>query len=172
MRDFAAWLDSTALSQFIQVTGWVIPFLQSVHILMIGVVFVSLLVVVLRINGRVRTDQPFVAVWERFAPWLHYAVIIMVLTGILLVVGEPARQFFTTSFWLKMVLLAIGITSIVLFRRSLAPALAAGTEPTFTPGVRKTAMASLLIWLAIIFLGRAIAYDVEVWSSLSLALTF
>jgi hypothetical protein len=30
-------------------------------------------------------------------------------------------------------------------------------------------VATVVLWLAIIFLGRAIAYDVEVWGSLSLA---
>ncbi len=35
-------------------------------------------------------------------------------------------------------------------------------------GRKAAALATVVLWLAIIFLGRAIAYDDEVWGSLSL----
>jgi hypothetical protein len=38
----------------------------------------------------------------------------------------------------------------------------------FSPGAKAVAAGIVVVWLAIIFLGRAIAYDVEVWGSLSL----
>lgn len=41
MDAFAAWLHATPFSKTIQTVHWIIPFLQSVHIVMIGVVFVS-----------------------------------------------------------------------------------------------------------------------------------
>jgi len=166
---FATWLQGTGFSVTIQSVSWIIPLLQSIHILMIGIVFVSILMVSLRILGRARMDEPFTLVWQRFAPWLWTAVVVMALSGLLLVAGEPVRQFASTSFWLKMFLLALGIGSILAFRKSLDPVLAADTN-NFSPLVRYSAVASLLLWLAIIFLGRAIAYDVEVWGSLSLSL--
>jgi len=168
--DFAAWLQSTGFSITIQSVSWIIPLLQSIHILMIGIVFVSILMVSLRILGRVRMDEPFILVWQRFAPWLWTAVVIMALSGLLLVAGEPVRQFASTSFWLKMFLLALGLGSILAFRKSLDPVLSSADTSSFSPLVRYSAIASLLLWLAIIFLGRAIAYDVEVWGSLSLSL--
>jgi hypothetical protein len=45
LLEFATWLQATSLSVTIQSVGWVVPFLQSVHILGIGVVFVSVLMV-------------------------------------------------------------------------------------------------------------------------------
>ncbi|MBN1240138.1 MAG: hypothetical protein JXB36_16660 [Gammaproteobacteria bacterium] len=170
MLEFAEWLQATSLSVAIQSAGWVIPLLQSIHILMIGVVFVSIMMIALRVLQRVRTDQAFTDVWSRFAPWMWTGLVIMTLTGLLLIVAEPVREFSSTSFWLKMLLLAIAVSSAVAFGRSLRfYAGAGGGEPQFTAGARSAAVATLVLWLAIIFLGRAIAYDVEVWGALSLA---
>ncbi len=83
---------------------WIIPLLQSIHIVTIGVVFVSSLMIALRVMGRMRADEPFAAVWARFAPWMWYGLMVMVVTGVLLVIGEPVREFTALSFWLKMTL--------------------------------------------------------------------
>lgn len=175
MFDFAEWLQATPLSIAIQSTGWVVPLFQSIHILMIGIVFISILMIALRVLEKVRMDQAFVDVWNRFSPWMWTGLVIMVLSGIVLVIGEPLRQFSSLSFWLKMGLLAIGATSAILFSRSLKAAtepglLPAGGDPQFSARTRSAAVVTIVLWLAIIFLGRAIAYDVEVWGSWSLAL--
>jgi len=47
VHDFAEWLGSTPLSVAIQSRLWLTPTLQTIHILMIGVVFVSMLSVAL-----------------------------------------------------------------------------------------------------------------------------
>jgi len=44
----------------------------------------------------------------------------------------------------------------------------ASSGAEFSVGAKIAAAAIMLVWLFIIFLGRAIAYDVEVWGSLSL----
>jgi hypothetical protein len=38
----------------------------------------------------------------------------------------------------------------------------------FSAAAKSGALALIIVWLAIIFLGRAVAYDTEVWGSLSL----
>lgn len=169
MIEFAEWLQSTALSVTIQSVSWVIPLLQSIHILTIAIVFVSMLVVALRVLGRMRTDQTFEEVWARFGPRVWIGLVVMAVTGLLLVIGEPVREFTSTSFWLKMALIVVAIASASTFARSLcasAHALPAGGE--FSGSAKAAAVGVLLLWIAIIFLGRAIAYDVEVWGSLSL----
>jgi hypothetical protein len=99
----------------------------------------------------------------------------MLLTGILLIVGEPVREFTALSFWLKMTLLAIVVAGTAVFGRSFRPSpstagegLASVPEPHFSPAAKAAVVAFIVLWLAVIFLGRAIAYDVEVWGSYSL----
>jgi hypothetical protein len=163
MIEFAEWLQDTPISTTLRRVGWFIPLLQSIHIVTIGIVFVSSLMTALRVLGRMRTDEPFAAIWARFAPWMWGGLIVMTLTGLLLVVGEPVRELTALSFWLKMGLLTIGIAGTVVFGRSLAP----GTAVDFSAAAKTSAIALVVLWLAIIFLGRGIAYDVELWGALS-----
>jgi hypothetical protein len=164
MFEFARWLGGTGLSQTIQSALWLTPLLQAIHIVMIGIVFVSVLMIVLRIHGRVRADEPFVQTWERFAPWLWCGLAVMAVTGIILGIGEPVRQASALSFWLKMSLIVIAVLSVLGLRRAVARV----AGPTIPASTRFAATLVLLAWIAIIFLGRAIAYDVEVWGGLSL----
>ena len=92
MREFAEWLQATPASLSLQsMSGWIIPLLQSIHILMIGVVLVSSLMITLRVLGRARADEPFDAVWSRFAPWMWGGLIVMALTGLVLVLRPRNR---------------------------------------------------------------------------------
>jgi hypothetical protein len=168
MYEFAQWLERTRLSVTIQSVEWIIPLVQSIHILMIGVVFVSILVIALRVLGWMRMDQASGEVVDRFSTWIRNGLVVLAVTGVLLVIGEPIRELMSLSFWLKMALLAVGVASALGFRRALeTPGAPAGRE--FSPGAKSAAVATVLLWLAIIFLGRAIAYDVEVWGALSLS---
>jgi hypothetical protein len=164
VRELAQWLQATWLSETIQSVQWLIPLLQSIHIVTIGVVFVSSLMIALRVLGRMRADEPFAEVWNRFAPWMWIGLVVLALTGLTLVLGEPVREFTAVSFWVKMTLIAIGVASTALLGRSLRP-LAVGAP--FSAAARASAAALIVLWLAIIFLGRAIAYDIEVWGSLA-----
>lgn len=168
MLDFAAWLQATPLSVAIQSTLWVTPLLQTIHIVMIGIVFVSMLNVTLRVLGRIRMDEPLTEVWRRSAPWFWTALAFMAATGLVLAVSEPIRQVTALSFWLKMSLLAIGIVSALSFGRVIARA-AIAAHASASGRARIVAVATILLWLTIIFLGRSIAYDVEIWESWHLA---
>ncbi len=164
MFEFAEWLGTTPLSVAIQSRLWLTPLLQSIHILMIGVVFTIVLVIALRVLGRMRADEPLAEIYGRFAPWFWAALCVMFVTGLVLSLGEPAREAHALSFWIKMVLIVVGVVSAVIFGRTVRAAAAAGGD-VYSGRARAVAVATVAMWLFIIFLGRAIAYDVEVWGS-------
>lgn len=183
LEAFASWLQATAFSTALQSTAWVVPLLQSLHILMIGVVFVSILAVALKVLGWLRVEESLQQVWQRFAPFLWGGLAVMAVTGLLLVIAEPVRELMSISFRLKMLLLVAGIIGAVSFGRHVAriaqrlagqgaasPAPATGTgrgpaQPVLPAGLRAGAIATIVLWLAVIFLGRAIAYDDAIWGT-------
>lgn len=165
LLEFANWLQSTQLSLAIQSSVWIVPALQSVHIITIGVVFVAVLMVALRVLGLARADEPLVRVWGRFAPFLWWGVAILAVSGALLTVSEPVREFMTFSYRAKMLLLVLCVASAAAFGRSVRNA--AGTPGQAGGALRFGAAATVLLWLAIIFLGRAIAYDDLIWGDWS-----
>lgn len=170
MREFAEWLAATRFSEAMRLTDWSVPLLQSIHILMIGIVFVSILVVAMRVLGRMRADEPLAEVVGRFSPWMWGALAIMLLTGLLLATIEPVRQVTTLSFWIKMSLIVVGAAGAAVFDRAVRAARATGNEQAFaapSAGLKALAAGTVALWLAIIFFGRAIGYDVEIWGELS-----
>lgn len=169
MLDLAEQLQASPLSVAIQSVSWIIPVVQSVHILMVGIVFVSVLMIALKVLGWTGRDQTLAQVVARFGPWMWGGLAVMALTGMTLVVGEPVRELMNFSFRLKMVLVAIAAGSALAFRAALGRWVIAGADGTSgAPAAAKSAaVATIALWLAIIFLGRAIAYDFEVWGTLS-----
>lgn len=170
MKEFAQWLSQTSLSIAIQNHEWVIPTVQSIHIAAIGLVIGSMLMIDLRILGWAWRDQTLTQTSARFGPWLSWALCVLLVTGVGMVVGEPARELLAFSFWLKMGLVAIGTCVAVIFRRSLRRNEARWeTALVHQPGTKALAIVTLLIWASIVVLGRLIAYD-YVWGSWSKAL--
>jgi hypothetical protein len=165
LQEIAAAIQSTSLSDALKDHSWVVPFMQSVHIIMVGVVFVSILMISLRLLGLMRADEPLPVVWKRFAPFLWTGLAIMAFTGVTLTIAEPVREFMTLSFRLKIILLAICIASAVAFGRT-ARAATTGAAPV-SAGTRMAVIATLVLWIAIIFMGRAIAYDTSIWGGWS-----
>jgi uncharacterized membrane protein len=166
---FAQWLEATPLSVAIKDAGWVVPLFQSIHILTLAVVFSSVLMIAMRVVGAVRMDQPLDAVLRRFSPWIEKGLMILLLTGVTLAIGEPIRQLMSLSFRLKLGLVLVAVVLATMSKRALFTT--AGTirsrEQVFSSGQKRAAMATVALWLVIIFLGRAIAYDIEVWGAWS-----
>jgi putative copper export protein len=168
LNEFAQWLSQTYLSVLIQNhNGWVIPTIQSIHIAGIGVVLASVFMVDLRILGWAGMDQTLRETTRRFGPWLTGALCVLLATGVLMVIGEPVRELVTVSFWIKMFLVAVGTLVAAVFRISLRKHEQDWEDSVNNRASTKwLAILTFLIWLAIIILGRLIAYD-HVWGSWS-----
>jgi hypothetical protein len=147
VKPFAEWLSQTALSLAIQSHEWVIPTIQSVHIVAICAVVGSALMIDLRILGLAWREQTVSETHARFGPWLSGALLVLALTGVVMIVGEPPRELLAISFWMKMTLVAFGVAAHATLRRRPGKALAGAT---------------LALWVCVIVLGRLIAYD-YVW---------
>ena len=159
LAPFCTWLAATPVSHFIQLTGWIIPTLQTIHILAIAAVFSSAVLVDLRLWRLFERDLPVKAVAQRFLPLVWPVLLVLLATGALLIVGDPRRSLLNTTFYIKMVLLACAIAVTAGLQWSLA------IDPQFWDrdasrrfAGRCAATLTLLIWGCIIFAGRWIAY--------------
>jgi len=172
VKQFAEWLSTTAPSVFLQEHNtWAIPLIQSIHIVGIALVMGSVLTIDLRILGWAGTDQTLRQTSSRFGPWLSASLWLMLVTGILMVIGEPVRELVTFSFWFKMALVAIGTIVAALFRRNLRRHERRWEDTlVHRASTRGLAIATFLIWFGVILLGRFIAYD-HIWGAWSPAAT-
>lgn len=163
MRDavdtFIGWVVETPLSLFVQTNLWVIPTLQTLHILCIAVVIAAAAMLNLRLLGLIMRDEPLTAIVRRFLPSAWIAVAVLAVSGTLLLIAEPARSILAFPFQLKMLMLAAVIVLTVVTQRHVASHAAAWDGGAATaPSMRATAVVSMALWLAIIVAGRWIAY--------------
>lgn len=155
MNAFLETVGETPLSQLLQNVRWLIPLIQSTHILALSLVFVSAVVVDLRILGVAGRSQTLPSMTARFLPWVGWGVLVLLATGILLMIAEPRRALLNPFFQLKMAALVV----VGLMTWAIARAADRGwTEQGRRSVAGCVAVGSLILWLAIIALGRWIAY--------------
>ena len=99
---FCAWLARTPLSQTLQSAEWIIPTVQTVHILAVAAVISSVLMIHLRLLGLRAREQPLAAVTARFLPFVWWPLPVLLLSGSILITAEPARSLQNPVFALKM----------------------------------------------------------------------
>ena len=168
MVEFLINFGQTPLSLAMSTSPWVVPTMQTIHILSIAIIFTSVLLIAMRVLGYAWGGQSIRQTVDRFRPWAIAALIVLASTGIILILAEPMREVLAVSFWLKMVLLAVAIAISVRFLQ-VVRANPAYMDATVNPDPSSRAMtiATVAIWVAIIFLGRFIAYDPLIWGQLS-----
>ena len=158
MEQLIHWISNTALSQAIQNYEWVIPTVQSIHILSVAVMLSSVAMVVLRLMGwaGMRNSVPDTA--RRYVPWMWSALIVLAITGTLLVIGEPRRELTNIMFQIKMVLILCAIAVIAIFQSSTRRHPEFWADETGTGKFKLMAVSTLILFFAIAVAGRWIAY--------------
>ena len=117
LTGFSKWLAATSLSHTIQTVTWIIPTLQTIHILCVAIAFSSAVLVDLRIFRLFERDEPLREVTGRFLPPIWPVLLILLVTGSLLIIGEPRRSLVNTTFYLKMALLLVAILLTATLQR-------------------------------------------------------
>jgi hypothetical protein len=152
------WLDQTAISQFIQSAGWIVPAVQTVHILSIAAVFASATMITCRLIGWTGLDRSPRQFAARFLPFIWWPLLLLLATGTVMIIGEPARELANWVFQLKMLLLIAAIIATRTMQRKLAAATSSSAGTGTPRPLRALSVVSLLLWVGIIFAGRWIAY--------------
>jgi hypothetical protein len=159
LDEFCLWLQRTDVSVAIQSHAWVVPAVQSVHILSIGAVTVSALIIALRFFDAGWRERPANDVSQTFLRVIWRTLPVLLLSGLLMIVAEPARSLENPIFYLKMGLLLVAMASTLAFQLPLRK------NPEFWQSSRGRlvfskvwTVSSLALWVAVTFSGRWIAY--------------
>ena len=155
MVEFALWISDTSLSGWIVTHFWAIPIFQCIHIVAIAASFSSLLMMNARIFG-IAGSSGVVETSQRYIKVLWWAILVLVLSGILMIVGEPVRELINPIFWIKMLLVTFGILVTIWFHKGIIRGLVKGRD--ISAGAKLTAVFLIILWCLIILCGRWIAY--------------
>jgi hypothetical protein len=155
----ALWIATTPLSKAVDTSFWVAATLQTIHILAVAAASFSVLTINLKVLRMAGRSQSLAQTVRRFGPWVWWSLLAMLSTGFLLVMGEPARELLNPCFWTKMVLVAIAALVALSFQESVKRhGQAWELMPSGSLAIRAGAAGVIVLWIAIMLLGRWIAY--------------
>jgi len=118
--------------------------------------FMGLIVMMdLRLVGIANLRTPASAVSPKLLPWQMVGFAVMVISGLMLVWAQPLRYFGKTFFWWKM-----GLMLLAGMNAAIIHLITHRSEAAWDSKAAKVAgAASIVLWVAILALGRLVAYD-------------
>ena len=159
IQEFCDWLSTTGVSVAFRSANWFVPTVQTVHIISIAILLTSVYAVSFRLIGVTRGRQPLAVLIAKSTPWVWTTLCVLLATGILLTITEPARELLNWVFRLKMLMVAAlaGILLIVQIRMRRSPDYWS-ESPARRLLARAIGIAAVLIGAGIVTAGRWIAY--------------
>jgi hypothetical protein len=156
---FCDWLSRTNISVAFQSANWFVPLVQTVHIIAIAILLTSVYVISFRLIGITRSGQPLAVLAAKSTPWIWIALCVLLGTGVLLTITEPARELLNWAFRVKMlmVLTLAGILVLVQIRLRRSPEYWT-VSPARRRAARAIGIAAVIIGAGIVTAGRWIAY--------------
>jgi hypothetical protein len=159
LLSFCQWLDSTRLNTILRQSNWLFPALDTIHSLGIVLVAGTILLVDLRLLGLGLRSIPVPHLVPRIVPATLWGFGLMLLSGGLLFSSEAVKMYHSPAFRIKMILLALAALNALVFHRTVYRDVARWDPASpVPPRARLAGLLSLLLWMAIIAAGRAIAY--------------
>jgi uncharacterized membrane protein len=154
------WLGNTPVSTTMQTVKWIVPTVQSIHIMAVAFLTASVVLIdmcLLR-SHRPGAGLSVTAMVERFAPWTRRALAVLLVTGGSLILAEPHRELANPVFWSKMALIVVVCVVTLLFQSTVRRHGQSWDMGRYRLAGIAFAMASMVLWGAIIVCGRWIAY--------------
>jgi uncharacterized membrane protein SirB2 len=162
MVDFALWLSAKEICEWVQSHSFMVPVMQMIHLFAIAMGFGSVVLFNLRLVGRSGGDQTVAQSAHRYLPWMKWSLLVLFISGIGMVLGDPVRLLVNPVFWMKITLFVIMILVSIVHLKTVTRKIK--TAPTWdatsggTIAIRSSAYGLIILWLLIMAGGRFMAY--------------
>ena len=153
--ELALWISETPASLWVVERFWAIPIIQCIHILAIAASFASILMINARMFN-IAGSSSMADTANRYIRVLWWALVVLILSGIGMIIGEPVRELINPFFWIKMGLVVFGILITIWFHKGVLKHVAAGRD--IVASDKATAVFLIILWMMIMYCGRFIAY--------------
>lgn len=144
---------------------WLFPFVEIFHLLALGVLGGTVLIVNLRLLGLRFKHEPVAELANEVRPWMLGSLAVMLLSGFLLFSTEAVKMYGNWAFRWKMIFLLAAVIFTFTVHRKVVMADPSRVAPTVRILV---ALVSLLLWTGVGLGGRALGFVTTSTSSVSM----
>jgi len=159
LQHFCQMLYDSSFGTMIRESDNAFPAIESVHVLSITLVVGTIAVLDMRMLGLVLRGIPVTRVARSVFPltWTGFAV--SFVSGFLLLWAEAAKMYGNPAFRAKLILLMLVGFNPLIFHTTVYRRVQEWEARHVSPWrARAAAVASIMLWSAVIVAGRAIAY--------------
>lgn len=157
-------IEYSSLGISIAESLWAFPMIETLHVIALVTVLGTLLVMDLRMLGWASTAVPIRKVSEDTLKWTWMAFVVAAITGTLLWVSKTSSYMINPYFLTKMGLMAVAGLNMLFFHfvtyKTVDQWDTLASPPT---AVKLSAALSLLLWVVIVFCGRAIGFTLGIY---------
>ena len=146
--------DQSALGHVMHNVAWLFPFVETVHLLALGLLGGTVLIVDLRLFGAVLRQEPVSRLARDVEPWMIGGLAAMLISGPPLFFSEALRLYANGPFRMKMILLVLAATYTFTAHRRVV----LSDRPPSPMRGRMAALVSLVLWSGVGLCGRAIGF--------------
>jgi hypothetical protein len=152
---FCHWCNGSFFGHGIRDSVWLFPFVEIFHLLALGLLGGTVLLVNLSLLGLRFRGAPVATLMREVRPFMLGSIAVMLVSGFLLFSTEAVKMYGNRAFQFKMscLLLALLFTFTVYSKVTLSQE---GRVAPFWRAV--TACVSILLWAGVALGGRAIGY--------------
>ena len=152
------WLEQSWVGGSIRQSLWLFPAIETVHLLGMAVLVVTITIFDLRILGWTLPRTRVSVVGQRLLPWAWGAFALQVVTGTLLFSSEAVKVYLNPAFRVKMLLIVVAGAQALIFHRTVYARVANWDDDSSPLGAKLMGCVSILLWLGIVAAGRFIGF--------------
>jgi hypothetical protein len=159
---FCRWCNDSFFGHAIRNSAWLFPFIEIFHLLALGLLGGTLVLVNLSLVGIRFGSASTSELARELRPWMLGSVVVMLISGFLLFSTEAVKMYGNWAFQLKMTFLLLAVLFTLTIHRKVID-----SHRTAVGLRRLAAVISLLLWLGVGLGGRALGYVTTAASPLS-----
>ncbi len=152
-------VNDSIFGEWMRMNVKALPIVNALHVIAIITVFGTILIVDLRLLGFPNTRRSFTRTAHELLRWTWAAFAISAATGALMLTANANTYYENAAFWLKMLVILLAGVNMAVFELVVFRGVAAWDKDATPPLPARIAGAlSILLWTAVIVLGRVIGF--------------
>lgn len=152
-------IQASGIAEWMRTSVKAMPIVESIHVLAAATVFGTIFIVDLRLLGFPDTRRPFTRVSSELLRLTWAAFAFAVITGALMFAANANTYFDNTAFRFKLLALLLAGANMAIFQGITYRSVKAWDQGTPSPlAGRLAGVASIVIWVTVIFLARWIGF--------------
>jgi hypothetical protein len=156
--NFFQWLEGTPWSIAMRESEWLFPFVETIHVLALGVMLFPTVLMDLRLLGLMMRRESVSSVRNQLMPWIWTGFGTMIVSGIFVLSSHPVKYYNSPFARAKAALLVVAGVNAMIFELTAARHVVAWDQGRPPFRAKLTGGISLLVWIGVVAMGRAIAY--------------